>query len=638
MSFKSVLIKHKDDYRADITGLRGVDIFFTISGFLITKILISNDLNTHSYINFYKRRIKRILPALLFMMAFISIAAYVVFLPEDLKNYTHSLTSAVLYFSNLYFITTMSSGYFGTHTDTIPLIHTWSLSIEEQYYLFFPILLVLTKGHKKNIVVGLLLVFSIMSLLLCNMARNRPLMLYYSPLTHGFPLFLGSIVAILTQKSRLKISRVLREFLAFLAISLILCSGVYIPNISYPNYLALIPCAASLILIFIGGYKTCMIDLLLSNKVMVSIGLASYSLYLWHWPIFALGNYVGFHNDNLSVLVYSLLTATFGAVSFLYVEEYFRRVVSFSLMQCFTCFIFLPSLVAVILMLSIHYFPNIGFNYIDPGILKQSNTYYGVLKKSSGCMRNTKSPLKLPDKYNCLIGLKNPKKIELLLVGDSHAMAYVGMMDEILKDANLTGYVATQSGSPYIIGDFENWRQNKPIGLRAEIISKEIKKHEYKYVVFAGFWNLYKDVRERNKKEPSFKAFKRGFDKAIKHVLINHSRPVILLDVPPLINLSHLCGYMRITRNSGSCYNELSEVQQIIKESNKIIMNLKEKYPEIILIDPKKVICNRNKCYNALGGIPLYMSGGTNSHLNYDGSVALGLHYLRQFNNPFGAA
>lgn len=165
------------------SGFLGVDIFFVISGFLITKIIV-RDLQdgTFSIKNFYLRRVRRILPALIFILAFLSFFAWLILLPQDLLNYAKSMLSAIVSVSNLFFFKTLNFGYFATDSSTIPLLHTWSLGVEEQFYIAWPVILIIlfklnTSSKKYLLTITLLLIIVSIAIFFINIFQSSTICL-----------------------------------------------------------------------------------------------------------------------------------------------------------------------------------------------------------------------------------------------------------------------------------------------------------------------------------------------------------------------------------------------------------------------------------------------------------------------------
>ena len=175
-------------------------------------------------------------------------------------------------------------------------------------------------------------------------------------------------------------------------------------------------------------------------------------------------------------------------------------------------------------------------------------------------------------------------------------------------------------------------KKNSPIK-RSEEIAKEIKNGKYKYVVMGGFWNYYSSLLDTSIKNPKmFEAFKQGFINAVKVIVDNKATPVIIFDTPSTFDLKKNCGLNRLTFIR--CKNAKSKYLKNQSTVNNIIESIKKIYPQTIIINPNKIICDDSFCYTSIDGIPFYYSDGTNSHLNYYGSKLIGKLYLKKYGNP----
>ena len=296
-------------YRSDIDGLRavsiiavllfhagyitggyiGVDVFFVISGFLITKILLGHisDNGKINFVDFYERRIKRIVPNLLLVVLFSQIAAIYFFSPIVLIEFSWQSISSIFFFSNIYFYL-FSDIKYGQGISNEPLLHTWSLGIEEQFYILLPILILLLyrvykKDYLKYLVYFVLLTLSgyVFSLLI---GENHPVFNFYLIFTRYWELFIGSILAILsnevTQKNKASV-------LVYFGLSLVIFSMIYFDSSdSHPNMYTLVPLLGTALIIRYGHIQDTLVGNFLTTKIMTYVGLISYSLYLWHYPIF----------------------------------------------------------------------------------------------------------------------------------------------------------------------------------------------------------------------------------------------------------------------------------------------------------------------------------------------------------------
>ena len=300
----------KPAYRADIDGLRavavvpvvlfhaglpgfsggyvGVDIFFVISGFLITGIIAREvDEARFSLWHFYERRARRILPALFAMIAFVLVAASLLYLPADYADVPRSALAALFFAGNLWFFT--QAGYFQQTAETMPLLHTWSLGVEEQFYIFFPLALMLIAAAMPRWRTALVWVAFALSLALAVLTQNAGdgFAFYFLParaweLLAGSLLALGAIPAIR--------GRVLREGAALAGLAAIIFAVVlYNESTVFPGITALLPVLGSALLIH--SARGTRVGAVLGSRAFVWIGLISYSLYLWHWPLIVFAIY-----------------------------------------------------------------------------------------------------------------------------------------------------------------------------------------------------------------------------------------------------------------------------------------------------------------------------------------------------------
>jgi len=293
-------------------GYLGVDIFFIISGYLITSIILKEliEKDSFSFKNFYIKRIKRILPALLFVMLVSIPFSWIYLYPTDLVSFSKSILYSLGFTSNFYFH--FSGLEYGSPEGLLkPFLHTWSLSVEEQYYILFPIGLVLVfKFLRKHLLYFFLICFFISLLLADWGSKNYPSATFYFLHTRIWELILGSLLAYYEIKlGHRGQNKILCQIFPILGLTLIVYSFFsFDGKIFHPSFYTLIPAiGVSLILWF--SYEDNFILKILSYKVFVKIGLISYSLYLWHYPIFSFANHLEiFFNNNLEKFLLILVT------------------------------------------------------------------------------------------------------------------------------------------------------------------------------------------------------------------------------------------------------------------------------------------------------------------------------------------
>ena len=337
-------------YRPDIDGLRaiavlmvmgdhfhthlaggyvGVDIFFVISGYLISaNILKEMTQGTFSIAAFYERRIRRIFPALIVMFLGVSAMASYYLFPSEILDFARSMISALLSVSNLWFW--HQSGYFDAPSASKPLLHTWSLGVEEQFYIFFPIFLLLVRKSFPQRLKAAILVATAISfgLAVYYVHRNASTAFFFSPL-RAWELLIGTIVS---QKYFPSLRSVWTRNLATASgLLMILIPGfVYTSSTTFPGMAAIPPCLGAALIIAGGETGTSVVGRLLSLRPVVFVGLISYSVYLWHWPVAVFQQVCGMmvpwqeHDHRLKILLFAV-SLLLGYLSWRFVETPFRK-------------------------------------------------------------------------------------------------------------------------------------------------------------------------------------------------------------------------------------------------------------------------------------------------------------------------
>lgn len=313
------------DARGFEGGFVGVDVFFVISGFLITGVIL-NAGDKFTLLQFYKMRARRILPALFVMVAAVLAAAAFILFPADYKRLCQSVVAVVVYASNVYFW--QQSGYFDAASHSKPLLHTWSLGVEEQFYICFPLLLLLLRATRASrrtalAVLGALAALSFaLSVLLPGYDRGDS---FYLPQFRAWELLMGAILAYAAPPAPR--GEAVREALAWTGLGLIGYAVLaFDGGTPFPGVNALYPCLGAALIIYAQAGDRLPMGRLLHNRAVVFIGLISYSLYLWHWPIIVLYRYHHLAPPGMAARL-AILAATFAmaVLSWRFVEMPVRR-------------------------------------------------------------------------------------------------------------------------------------------------------------------------------------------------------------------------------------------------------------------------------------------------------------------------
>lgn len=306
-------------------GFVGVDVFFVISGYLITGILLGDMAQgRYSLAGFYERRARRILPNLFAMILVTSLVALVVLIPLDLMRFGQSVLATLGFSSNLLFW--LRTGYFEPAADQLPLLHTWSLGVEEQYYLLFPLALMALRGSTRAMIAGmaitLVLSFALAQWQLGH-ARDAA---FYLPFARWWELMVGSLLAAAGRHGRLAV--VPRVVLAFAGLAAILSAMLaYGPGTPFPGIGALPPVLGTAAILLAERDGLTPVGRLLSTTPLRAIGMASYSLYLWHWPVIVFARYVAQAALGPGEMVTALLAiAVLGGAAWRWIETPLRKV------------------------------------------------------------------------------------------------------------------------------------------------------------------------------------------------------------------------------------------------------------------------------------------------------------------------
>lgn len=309
-------------------GFVGVDVFFVISGYLITSIIAAEqNAGTFSVARFYERRARRILPALFFVMAVSLPVAALLLFPNDRREFSQSVVAAATFWSNVFFA--RSSGYFDTAAELKPLLHTWSLAIEEQFYVVFPLLLLTVRRLGRPFTIGLLAVAAVASLWMAQASAQTPSTFFSLP-ARGWELLLGALLALGSRSIRGVVGRAPGSHAveqAAGAVGLMLIGYAVFAfdrTTPFPGVLALVPTLGTALIILF-GHRDTVVGRVLGSRPLVGIGLISYSAYLWHQPLFAFTRQVSTTEVGaLRLLGLSAASLALAYVSWRYVEQPFR--------------------------------------------------------------------------------------------------------------------------------------------------------------------------------------------------------------------------------------------------------------------------------------------------------------------------
>jgi len=405
ISVLSVLIYHLEisiNHRVFSGGFLGVDIFFVISGYLITKILLIDlESKTFSYFDFIKRRIRRILPVLFVVILLSTIGAWFILLPSSLTNFSKSVIYTVFFNSNFFFWHDIFLKYSHEQAQLYPLLHTWSLAIEEQYYLIFPIVLLILIKFLKEFKLLILSLTAIISLTLSQIfVFKYPSFVFYLLPFRVWEILVGSICAYLILYMNDHIYK--KNFIALIGLILVLLSFLlFNKDTPHPSIYTLVPIlGVSLIILFYNKSKKNWFTRIMTSNPMVKLGLISYSLYLIHFPIFSLSRRIlNFENYDVKIMLI-IISLIVSFILFKFIEIPLRKK-NFNFK--------IVSFICIFLLLIIF-----GINF---SIIRNE----GYIKRLGLNSFQERSILK---KDNPIIENYNFDKSDIVIIGNSHAIDF----------------------------------------------------------------------------------------------------------------------------------------------------------------------------------------------------------------------
>ena len=427
-------------------GYVGVDVFFVISGFLIARLIVNDVLDgSFSLASFYARRVRRLFPALFAMLAVTAAASAAILYPIDFEDFGSSLAAAAISLSNFFFWHT--SDYFNADTSAKPLLHTWSLAVEEQYYLVFPmVILILARAGRRAISIGVA-VLCLGSFLAAahTVIQENAVSAFYLPHLRAWELLLGAVLAV---ASRPRIdSWLLRTIAAALGLGCVVVPVfLYDEHTAFPGLAALPPCLGAALLIAAGEDGRHGFSRIMSWHPIVFVGLISYSLYLWHWPIIVL--YQQASADFLIAwpvkAVLAALSLLVAAASWRFIERPFRKRVDRPL----------PSLafggggVALIMLVGALIVMGRGLPMrFDPDVLTLVSYMQTTEQGGEGGLdcylpASERARFENFDRATCLA--IDEDKTNVLVFGDSHALHLMSGMQSLAQDVNILQATASQ--------------------------------------------------------------------------------------------------------------------------------------------------------------------------------------------------
>lgn len=630
-------------------GFVGVDIFFVISGYLITSIIINNFKDGNfSFFVFYARRIRRIFPTLIVVLIFSYIIAWVMLFPEDLRQFGLSVAAGAGFVSN--FLLWSESGYFDASADAKPLLHLWSLGIEEQFYIIWPMLLWYFTKRKINLKLIILIIFVVSFVVNLSQVYSNRVAAFYSPLTRCWELLAGALLVFYgNNKDRdsgsdcnrfdlllVKMCRwglpctnneaVFRNALSLFGVLLIIISLFLVSKDSnFPGLWAVLPVFGAVCVIN-SGSNAVFNKFFLSNQFVVSIGLISYPLYLWHWPLLSFVKIIGAENSRLIRIATIVASFALAWLSYKFVESPLR----FGKKENFKTI----SLILLIVLIG-----GVGaLTWHFNGLIFGNNSQLKkMMHPLSTTMQNPNyessdlffaiwqgSPL-LEQRDFLLFSGKSAESARIAVIGDSHAnRLYLGL--EGKSQLSMLN-VGRGTCPPFIDVDVVDKNGNSFLcqPLVNNYLSYVKGCANIDIVVLNAFYIQYnRDVMLSYGSEPI--SFEKALAKTVEFFSDSNKTIVIVLDVP---EVPRSCYSGKATRNwpvwngedDASCLVSRKVQDDLRKRVLNSLSHIKYNQYSVYVFDPASVLCKYESCGEIDEKNYLYYKDG--NHLN-----AMGVHLV----------
>lgn len=642
-------------YRSDIDGLRaiavlsvvffhagieqasggfvGVDVFFVISGYLICTLIIDQTRRgTFVFRKFWLRRVRRLFPALFVVMSVAAIAFYFVYPPNYYREFGQSLVAQSFFFSNVFFF--LDSDYFAAAAETKPLLHTWSLSVEEQFYLLFPAFIYfgLRRGRSWLARVGIPVVL-VSFLLSIGGGYFAPTAGFYLLPTRIWQLGIGAILAFLVARNQSRREpSATDEWIALGGLVCIALAVVRFDNDTpFPSYTAALPCLGAAGIIWANRWGMTRVGTALSFQPLVFIGLVSYSLYLWHWVALVFNRALHPLPPSLASNLATLaLAGIVSVLSYLYVERPVRR--NPALFTNRRLFVGALSGSGALITIGAAIALSDGMPWrLDPSILAEYDDAIHITAHKDHCHRAFDER---PTDFMCAsAGLKSDSTPPLVVWGDSHALSLLPVLERASETTGMEFAFATYGGCPSVWNMRRvNRRRSHQCREFNDAVLHFVSENRVRSVLLISRFSTYikgNDLFERGEKQPfitndstngtidprsAFREFKAEFSSMVDELVGAGVKVFVVLDVPNMnVNVSDYFLKMSILNEEPTYRRPRAEIDERIRELRDFLES-----QDVVLLDFTDHFCSENHCPAFEDGVPLYRD---DDHLSVFGAM-----------------
>lgn len=602
----------------------GVDVFFVISGYLITSIILKDhEMKVFTIKKFWLRRLRRVFPALVVLVIAMTVVGYFTAIRSDLNDLGLHGISAILAIANLCFWRT-PGGYWGATAENSYFLHTWSLSVEEQFYLGYPfVMLILLRFARERVLITILAIAACSFLLYLYGSKYHAAATFFLLPMRAWELATGCTVAVMKWKKEIEYPKSIVAALSLLGLTAIILSYHFISNENrYLGYL-IAPVVGSALILYFSDSKTSILHRMLSLSPFIFIGKISYSLYLWHWPLLVVAKHSTFIEDSIYAdFVVLCMIFLISVVSYKYVEQpmrYREKIIK-------------PAILGLIVSLSLSSvlyaapFPPHDYTFFDASTYKGQlynvnpiNTWSETTRRR---MKGTDAPHRDKLQNNAyatggIIHKYGGEKPEIVVLGDSHALMWSGVIDEVCRELGITVsfYGADDTlpfvklpltrsvGNSYFTAEEKYVFENKKLNCIAE--------WKPKIVIIAVKWSIVRDINMT--------------DDLVQYIG-NIGCKIILFEQPPELffgdrNALEYLSFIGLKPKENLRQYVRSGNRKRYETGRSIIQKISDKYSYVSVLHVKDIYYQEGSGVWAIDGSQvLYID---DDHLNHEGTLRM---------------
>lgn len=631
-------------------GFIGVDVFFVISGYLITKnIQGSLQDNRFSFLTFYQNRARRLLPALYLVIAVSALIGLLYLTPKNYHSLAESGVLSLVYLGNTFFA--RKTDYFGDDHADQPFLHLWSLSVEEQFYFLWPVMLLVLIRYAPKLIMHLVIFITIVaSITLAEMKSGIDNGAYFLLQYRASELLLGAWLAIAGLQANKK-NLTLNSILTIIALCLISSSAIFLDKSSvFPGINVLWPCLGAVLYLYSAQHINKKFYRCLTFKPIIIIGLLSYSIYLWHWPLLIYGKASGFLTGTVGYLAYFMILIAISYLTWRYVEQAFRNT-KYTSARTFFIKRLLPITITLAVLVSLPYETGMQKDLWVSFWGDDMKKYYQyasnkkpIIPKICGERASQKATLVNADE--CKIGLGSTDS-KFLLIGDSHAEHFVRFFDQVAKDEGKSGTAITRSACPPLLNTpvYKNGKLDQKCLDKTKFWFEDQLKTKPDAVFLAAYWSGYlnndpdnvftnspRTLNNGTQDESDDELFYQSLKNSVSKILDAGSIPVLVEQIPEFNYSIGRCVFGKIMAFSQPKECTVAEELNKVKHQRYLAVfdKIQQDYPKVQRLSINHLLCPNGTCSPFINGNFVYYN---DNHLNFTGAKEIAIVFQQQNNS-----